>query len=107
MDDFCMQDCSTEGVGVWLKVSKHPELLTLSWQCKTEEELVAALQEAKDHPDSCARPACPLVISSPCHCHAGLLLTWATALVQERTSQCISASPCTKEPCCQTNYQCG
>lgn len=31
--------------------------LALRRQCKTEEELVAALQEAEDHPDSCA-PAC-------------------------------------------------
>lgn len=39
--------------------------LKLLWQCKTEEELVAALQEAEDHPDACA-PAC----MPPCHTHA-------------------------------------
>ena len=36
--------------------------LTLRLQARTEEELVAALQEAEKQPDACARPACTLVM---------------------------------------------
>ena len=62
--------------------------LTLRRQCKTEEELVAALQEAEDHPDSCA-PA----NMSPCHHHACLLTTLGTAQAQTCRSHHMSPGP--------------